>query len=163
MDMLVQVDGTVGTVEVTKSTGYPGLDNAAVVAAKAWTFEPVLDPQGTPIETHAKTAMTFRKESTGTGSGEDLTQLFKKPCSRITEEVKAFKAAQPDAKLEKMQTFSLTTGILALGTKSPAPEAAFKIYKKLVASYPLVVSECEQHPDAIYENVLVDAMKRTDS
>jgi TonB family protein len=160
LDILVRADGGVASVAVTKSTGYPALDDAAVAAAKTWTFEPTLDAQGQPIEAHAQTAMTFRKEAVASGGGgEDLTKIFKKPCSRITEEVKAFRAVQPDAKLEKMQTFSLTTGILALGTKSPSPDAAFKIYKKLVTAYPLVVSECEVHPDAVYENVLVNAMK----
>ncbi|MDR7567590.1 MAG: energy transducer TonB [Armatimonadota bacterium] len=59
--LLVQVDGTVGTVEVLVSSGVPELDQAAVEALRTWRFEPARQ-DGTPIPAYYVLWVTFRVE-----------------------------------------------------------------------------------------------------
>ncbi|MFA5909324.1 MAG: energy transducer TonB [Vicinamibacterales bacterium] len=59
LSIVVQADGTVGNVEVTRSldTKY-GLDQSAVAAARQWTFKPGTR-DGKPVAVRIELEMTF--------------------------------------------------------------------------------------------------------
>ncbi|MCS7173687.1 MAG: energy transducer TonB [Armatimonadetes bacterium] len=61
MKLLVQTDGTVGSVEVLVSSGIPELDRATAEALKAWRFEPARQ-DGRPILAYYVLWVTFRVE-----------------------------------------------------------------------------------------------------
>jgi len=57
---VIQSDGTIGDVEVTKPTRYPqlGFEDAAVKAVKKWRYEPVVF-HGKPIPVRFKVKVEF--------------------------------------------------------------------------------------------------------
>jgi TonB family protein len=59
LEAVIGVDGTVTQVRVSRSLD-PGLDENAVAAAKAWTFNPGLDASGQPVPVIVTLLMTFR-------------------------------------------------------------------------------------------------------
>ncbi len=58
LKVLVRADGSVGSVEVTESSGIPALDQAAVRQAGAWVFAPATR-DGQPIEAWALISVWF--------------------------------------------------------------------------------------------------------
>src|SRR5262249_60361068 len=52
-------DGTVGEVQVARSSGHAVLDTAAQAAAKTWKHEPA-PPDGTPVTRRAGLNLTFQ-------------------------------------------------------------------------------------------------------
>jgi TonB family protein len=61
VDAVVLADGTVGEVTVTKSVGEPALDDAAVKAAKQWTFKPG-KRDGRAVAVRVPLEMTYTKK-----------------------------------------------------------------------------------------------------
>jgi protein TonB len=56
--LLVRADGTVGSVEVLVSSGFPELDRAAQDALRRWRFEPATR-DGVPIDAYYLVWVTF--------------------------------------------------------------------------------------------------------
>ncbi|HEX5217690.1 MAG TPA: energy transducer TonB [Vicinamibacterales bacterium] len=61
LEAVVLTDGTVGDVTITKSLDKDlGLDQAAIAAAKQWTFRPGVDPNGNPVKVIVTLKLEFR-------------------------------------------------------------------------------------------------------
>lgn len=61
LEVLVDVDGRAKDVQVTKSSGYPRLDRAAVTAMKAARFKPYIH-NGVPLSIRAVAVLNFNLE-----------------------------------------------------------------------------------------------------
>lgn len=59
--VLLRTDGTVDQAEIAKSTGYPILDNAALEAARKWTFTPAMQ-RNKPVRVWVSIPFTFTLE-----------------------------------------------------------------------------------------------------
>lgn len=60
MELIVAPDGTVGAAQITKSLDAEyGLDNAALVAARYWLFNPGTR-EGAPVPTKVALVLEFR-------------------------------------------------------------------------------------------------------
>jgi TonB family protein len=158
-------DGSVGTTSVYQSSGYPALDQAAQDAAAGWKFSTPTTVAGDPVEADVQLPLSFNI-SNGTNAlqqdaAQEMKRLLKMPCSQINTEVAAFKSTQGDKKLGEMTTFKETTGALFLASYAKPMDARMKLVGRLDRAYPAVVDACTAQPDAIYENVLADALKAT--
>jgi len=157
-------DGAVGRVEVVTSAGHPALDEAALAAARQWQFAPARDESDAAIESSVQVPLTFKLDGDG-GAGDvkaEIQALFKQPCAKVNDEVAAYRAATPGQPLRDMHTFKMTGGILVismLGGKNA--DAWFKLNKQLPAIFDQVVIDCAARPEAVYEEVLAGAMKKT--
>lgn len=154
-------DGTVGSAEISKSTGFAALDNAALEAVKKWTFAPPTGSGGDPTEVTAQVPIDF---SSGDGKSsmplnkEEMEAFWKKPCSQIASEASAFKASNPEGKLGDMKTFKATAGLMFLGSYGSTPEKTLKIFRALPAAYELVVTKCRDSPEATYGSVFKESL-----
>jgi len=63
------VDGKLTALHVSRSSGSPLLDDAALVAARSWSFDPALDAEGKPLAVPIKLPFEFfaYKPADGTG------------------------------------------------------------------------------------------------
>ena len=55
----ILTDGSAGSAVITKSSGWPLLDAAAIDTVKAWKYAPALNDLGEPIESTKYFAVTF--------------------------------------------------------------------------------------------------------
>ena len=61
LEAVVLTDGTVGDVTIIKSLDKDlGLDQAAIAAAKQWTFRPGVDPNGNPVKVIVTLKLEFK-------------------------------------------------------------------------------------------------------
>lgn len=58
LKVLVKADGTAGTVEITRSSGYPLLDAAAKNTVQSWRFHPATS-DGKPVAEWYPLPITF--------------------------------------------------------------------------------------------------------
>ena len=156
-------DGALGPVEIATSSSYPALDEAALAAARQWQFAPASNEAGEAIESTVQVPLSFQLEGGGGGDPKaEIQALFKQPCAKINEEVAAYRAATPDQPLRNMQTFKMTGGVLVIATMGgKSPDAWLQLNKRLPVIFDQVVIDCAAKPEAIYEDVLAEAMKKT--
>lgn len=157
-------EGAVGQLEVATSSGHLALDEAALAAARQWQFAPATDEAGAAIDSSVQVPLSFKLDGGGNGGDpkSEIQALFKQPCAKVNDEVAAYRAATPDQPLRNMQTFKMTGGVLVismLGGKNA--DAWLKLNKRLPAIFDQVVIDCAARPEADYEEVLAEAMKKT--
>lgn len=157
-------NGAIGQLEVATSSGHSTLDEAALAAARQWQFTAATDEAGAAIDSTVQVPLTFQLDEGGGGGDPkaEIQALFKQPCAKVNAEVAAYRAATPDQPLRNMHTFKMTGGILLLsviGGKNP--DAWLKLNKQMPAIYDQVVIDCAAKPEAVYEDVLAEAMKKT--
>ena len=157
LQFVVRKDGTPAEIAVVRSSGHPSLDNAATDAVARWRFEPATDADGAPVDQRVQVPFDF-----GDGSGDMqkvIKDVLKQPCSAVTAEAAAFRAAEPGKNVTEMRTFTLTRGILFAFAANRSAEAMVASVKRMPKVFEIVLSECEKRPEAIYEDVLADALK----
>ena len=67
--VVVKSDGSVGCVEVLRSSGYEILDRSAARTVKTWRFEPA-KALGAPVESKVEIPVQFKLETLGRNSGD---------------------------------------------------------------------------------------------
>ena len=60
LQIIIQVDGHPGNIEITKSSGRVDLDNKAIEAVRNWRFKPATDANGVPVATIVPVEVGFR-------------------------------------------------------------------------------------------------------
>ena len=73
--VLIDRNGKVRRMRISKSSGSILLDNAAVEAASESTFKPARDKDGRPIPTVAELPITFTKRSPGNAPDARRSQV----------------------------------------------------------------------------------------
>jgi len=141
--------GTVESVEVVQSTGYPKLDEAALAAGRNWRFEPAKDDAGMPVAGEKTLALSFKVQG-----GSRIADT----CAELTSQVAAFRTQQPEGDLATMDTFAATTGMMFVTTSSKPMDQRLAIVKGLKEIYPDVAKRCEAKPEAKYMDVLTEAI-----
>jgi TonB family protein len=153
LEVVVRKDGTTGDVAVAQSSGSPGLDSAAIAAARTWRFEPALGEDGQPVDLKVRRALQFKLE------GEAFENPMTKRCSAITAEVAAYLQANPGQPARRAPVFSTTAGLLLVaGIDRPAKDLA-QWYRTLPAVFDDVLKQCAEKPDATMQDVLPAALK----
>lgn len=139
------------TVEVTTSTGFPALDQAAVDAVKTWRFAPATDEQGKPVAGVTSFALTF----TPPIRELDLVST----CAQITEQVSALRAASPDASLEQIPAIGALRDMAEV-TESVLPaEHRGSEVAKLPELYQRVLAGCAETPDKKFMDAYFEVTK----
>lgn len=153
LEVVVRKDGTTGDVAVAQSSGSPGLDGAAIAAARSWRFEPALGDDGQPVDLKVRRTLQFKLE------GEAFDNPMTKRCSAITAEVAAYLQANPGQPARRAPVFSTTAGLLLVATiDRPAKDLA-QWYRTLPAVFDEVLKQCAENPEATMQDVLPGALQ----
>ena len=159
VEITVGADGASSGARVVTSSGFPALDEAALKAVSSWRFDPALDAAGLPVASTFPMRIAFKLESgAGDTEGVQADRFLKDPCSKVTAEAAAFRQKHPDQPIKDMYRFKLMTGLILFGGNRPV-EQMMGMIKLMPAIHDDVLVRCEKTPDAIYENVMADAMK----
>lgn len=162
LDVQVLPDGSVSSLTLSQSSGYPVLDQAALDAVRQWRFRPARGPDGVPVPGRLRLPVDFRlpeRPARDSGSANVMTML-KQPCSKLTADVAAFRVGTPWRSLSDMPTFQATGGLLASAASGKSPEVLARLAQNLPVIYEQIATACLQQPDAIYENVVAEVTRR---
>lgn len=92
---------------------------------------------------------------------DTMASISTKPCSEITEDIAYFKASNPGTDVDKRPFDTMVLGMLAIqvrgiGYNAQKISRLLKAYKQ---ANPATALECEQHPEALFIEVLQKQMR----
>lgn len=160
----VDASGSIAAAEVSQSSGWPTLDEQALVAAKKWTFTPAKRADGTPVESLIQVPITFDASPDEELAGDmvvAVNQMIIKPCRDFLSEVEKQQAATPDKPpYSSVQSFATPWSLAFFGLTARGQNAdATKVLRGREALFSAVQGECMSAPDAAYDVVFKAALK----
>ena len=160
----IDASGSIAAAEVSQSSGWPTLDEQALVAARKWTFTPAKKADGTPVESLIQVPITF-DASPDEELADEMTvavnKMIIKPCRDFLSEVEKQQAATPDKPpYSSVQSFATPWSLAFFGLTAGGRNAeATKVLKGREALFSAVQGECKSAPDAAYDVVFKTALK----
>jgi len=138
-------------VDVTTSTGFPALDQAAVEAVKTWRFAPATDDTGKPVAGVTSFALKF------TSPIRELDVVS--TCAQITGQVAALRAASADASLEQIPAIGALRDMAEVTDSVLPAEHRGAVIATLPGLYEQVLARCADTPDAKFMDAYFEVTK----
>jgi TonB family protein len=139
--VMVKEDGAVETVYIASSTGFPGLDQAAVDSVRTWRFAPATDEQGKPVAGTLSFALTFKPPR------RELDHEI--TCAQLIEQAAALRANSPEASLEQLPALGAIKDLAeAVDEVLPADLRGRGLVAEMPQHYQQLLTACAQTPDA---------------
>lgn len=148
LNIKVKDDGTVEAVQVSKGTGFPALDQAAVDAAKAWKFAPATDDAGKPMGSEVTFALNFSPPP------RDLDH--KLTCRQLGEQVAELRAIAPEASLDNVPGLGALQDIAAATDAVLPADMRGRVLASMPKLYEDLLAACAKEPDRPYFDVYMD-------
>ena len=150
---ILGVDGRLRHVRVTRSSGAPVLDEAAVKATEASVFSPAKAADGVPIAIPIVTHQEFYSyKSTDPGGG-----MVKYGCRQFTLDTDWWRATFPQAKAGDQELYTMMLGLGTLVSLN-AGKLDAKTLKQALSDFALrwdaALATCRAHPDRRLVDVL---------
>ncbi len=158
--------GAVETAEVAQSSGFIGLDQAALEAARSWKFAPPVPAPDGPVTVERPLRFSLGVPDRGGApanranvlSRPAMESMLRQPCRRVNDEAAAFRREHPGGKLADMQTFRASAGMLFMDSHAEPMPVRLKLFGSLNQAWPLVLQRCAAEPAAIYGQVMKEAL-----
>ena len=143
----------IDTVEVTSSTGFPALDQAAVEAVKTWRFAPATDETGKPVAGVTSFALKFTPP---------IRELdVDSTCAQITGQVAALRAASADASVEEIPAIGALRDMAEVTDSVLPAEHRGAVIATLPDLYERVLARCADKPNARFMEAYFEVTKVT--
>jgi TonB family protein len=167
LSFVVRKNGRVGEVSVATSSGFTGLDEAAIAAARKWRFAPARDAAGKPVESTIQRKLSFKLEVADASApavapplaelyalGYDYAVLFTQTCEATTAQLTAFRNAYPQAGLPGAPVMRATQKVIAMVAKEKPARERSALLKRAPAAMETAAARCARQPEAVYWDVV---------
>jgi TonB family protein len=148
---IIGLDGRFRDPVVAVSSGAPGLDAAALAAARATLFTPAKDEAGTPMETPARMPFRFSRAA---APGGGLVHYL---CGAFAQDMTWWRATFPDRPWDDLEFYQFYTGLRIAGSRVLQPGGQARVRQALAdfeRQWERAIETCRARPDALLVDVL---------
>lgn len=154
---VIGVDGRFQDPEVAVSSGAPGLDAAALAAARATSFTPARDDAGNVIEAPARMPFRFSRAA-GPGGG-----LVRYPCSAFVQDMDWWRATFPDRSFDDHELYNFYAGARMVASGALRPGGERQLRSAIAAfgqEWARALETCRRRPDAMLVEIMPVGLPR---